>query len=279
MDFFDSIEEYEKKMERNVKEKLELMLSMMYESKHKKEDKKIEHNANLKEHQNEFIDEVNTSKKVSLLINQTVNNGKKKKYVINALNRKNKNSLLSCYNQNTININTTFYSQKNESDIVKKMINDSIIQKVKNDFKEEMSTSNYNKRIKAYKAIFPIKIKTVKPNKENTENTSIIGKDNSVLQEDWKIPNYQLRKNIKIHFPKKNKSPDKKAIEQRAPETKSNFYCLKLKLNNNPNREEIKNKNNSNKNNNSNIGNLFMINCKQKRILSSRMRITGRELK
>ena len=26
MDFFDSIEEYEKKMERNVKEKLELML-------------------------------------------------------------------------------------------------------------------------------------------------------------------------------------------------------------------------------------------------------------
>ena len=60
MDFFDSIEEYEKKMERNVKEKLELMLSMMYESKHKKEDKKIEHNANLKEHQNEFIDEVNT---------------------------------------------------------------------------------------------------------------------------------------------------------------------------------------------------------------------------
>ena len=73
------------------------------------------------------------------------------------------------------------------------------IQKVKNDFKEEMSTSNYNKRIKAYKAIFPIKIKTVKPKKENTENTSIIGKDNSVLQEDWKIPNYQLRKNIKIH--------------------------------------------------------------------------------
>ena len=53
MDFFDSIEEYEKKMERNVKEKLELMLSMMYESKHKKQDKKIEHNANLKEHQNE----------------------------------------------------------------------------------------------------------------------------------------------------------------------------------------------------------------------------------
>ena len=278
MDFFDSIEEYEKKMERSVKEKLELVLSMIYESKNKKEDKAIEHNPNLKAHQNEFFDELNTSKKISLLVSQTVNNGKKKKYVINALNRKNKNSLLSCYNQNTININSIFYSQKNESDIVKKMLNDSIMQKVKNDFKEEMNNLNYNKRIKAYKAIFPIKIKTVKPKKENTENTSIIGKDNSVIQEDWKIPNYQLRKNIKIHFPKKNKSPDKKTIE-RPPETKSNFYCLKLKLNNNPNRDEIKNKNNSNKNNNSNIGNLFMINCKQKRILSSRMRITGRELK
>lgn len=285
MDFFDTIDEYEKKMEEKVTNKLTNILFSIYDpntytDKHKKKYKSF---------QNEFFDEIQSSNIICNLLFQTSKNSRKNKYTIYSLNHKKNKKIFNNFNQKFIEFNKNnnfFFSQKNESEILKENIKSDIFQKIKNFFTGKYNDS-FNSKIKPLKVIFPLKNKKLikkEREKTQTQNSIIIqgNKDKTISELDdneiWKFPhNYKLRKNIKINFkPEINLSPDKPI--NKPSDTKTNFYCLKIKVNAQNNKDDICMENNSNKHNAA-VSNIFMINCKQKRILSSRIHITGRELK
>lgn len=285
MDFFDTIDEYEKKMEEKVTNKLKNILFSIYDPNSYKDI----HKKNYKSFQNEFFDEIQSSNIICNLLSQTSKNSKKNKYTIYSLNHNNNKKIFNNFNQKFIEFNKNnnrFFSQKNEFDFLKENIQTDIFQQIKNNFTQKYNDSFINK-IKPLKVIFPLKNqKLIKKEREKTQTQNSIilheNKDKTISEFDdneiWKFPhNYKLRKNIKINFkPEINFSPDK-AISK-PNDTKPNFYCLKVKINAQNNKKELYNKNNTNKHN-APLNNILLINCKQKRILSSRIRITGRELK
>jgi hypothetical protein len=214
------------------------------------------------------------------------------------------------------NYNNMFYSTQTETEIIKDIVIKSLYNKLKSNLKKEKlfqflkpSTENGGSRkVKTFRLVFT-NIHNYNNNVTNNNIKHIRLKDNNKQQQQqqgninkenyWKIANYQIKQQKKLlfnhnHLPSaklraniineqhnqsnnsnnnNNLTPLPKQPEIINDNTYNHVQGIKIKLTN----INAKNKIMSNKH--KNISPIFKIPKTQKRILSSRMRIKGRDIK